>query len=278
MNVRKLTVALVVALAVIIASVAIFKPYRQPIRNFIVEKRAGWALDAIRKLTADQIITDDVVRATIRESDNRWGNLRGASWAAREAVFEKHQCYIFSIGYDNVENVCNTARYSEGRTNGNVWYEDEGIPVTIAPVIAEMRDELYRISRAYLASPDNLRTVFEVKKRVIVDEYGRQPVEKRQELQTLLTTAIGAFEQFRDDNTARVKYTHYVELENVWRADKSNSLDAFSAWQESGKELSEAVADMSLYLFAGRRWAEGGNELVSVYIEIMNDLKNALAG
>jgi len=64
-SMRKLKLGLIVAIVLVaIALVGIFKPHRyEPIRNWIVETRAEWTLDSIRQLTADQIITDEVVRA-----------------------------------------------------------------------------------------------------------------------------------------------------------------------------------------------------------------------
>ena len=274
---RKWSAGLTVALILAIFAVGVaFKLHRyEPIRNFIVETRAEWALDSIRKLTADQIITDEVVRAAVR--DSRWSNLRGASWAAREAVFADHQCPIFNIGYEDVDEVCNTARYSERTIEGNVWYERVGIPVSIAPTIVAMRTELYRIGRVYLVSPANLRAVYEAKKGVVVDEFRRLSDEDKQKFKFLISAALESFSQFRDDEAARAKYASYIHLENVWRADKTDSLDPFSAWQDQGQALQERVADIDLYLFAGRRHAEGGDELVSAYIEIAYDLLGELA-
>lgn len=281
-SMRKLKLGLVAALILVtIALVEIFKPHHsEPIRNWIVEIRAERALDSVRKLAADQIISDDVVRASVRGFDASWGgptSLRSISWAARWQVFNEHQCYIFNTGgYDDVERTCNVARYSEGRTDHNVWYEGAGIPVSIAPAIAEMRTELYRIGRSYLVNPANLRAIYDAKKEVVIDEYRQLSDKDKQAFLELLSTAIAAFEQFRDDETARSLYAEYIRLENAWRAYESDSLDSFRAWQDAGATLRTAVAGESFYLFAGRRYAEGGDELVYAYIEIMSNLASRL--
>lgn len=270
----KILIVIFTSTALTIASVTFFKSEQyQSIRARIVEARAVIALEKIRKLTADQIITDEVVGKTIRENDAYLGYLRGASWAAREAVFGKHQCYIFNLGYSDIEGVCNTARYSEGLTNKNVWYENKGIPVSIAPIIAEMRKELYQIGRTFLANPENLRSSFEAKTDIIIDEYKQLSNKKKQAFQDMISIAAITFEQFRDDDLARSKYTRYIELEKLWQVDESDSLDLFSAWEKSEKELDMAVVNKELYLFAGRRWAEGGDKLIFAYIDIMNKLK-----
>lgn len=278
-SMRKMKRGLIAALMLaIIAVMGIWKPHHQePLRGWIVETRAVWALGSIRRLTADQIITDEVVREAIR--DNRWGNLRGASWAARWQMFNEHQCHIFDIGgYEDVEKTCNIARYSEGNTTRNPWYENAGIPVSIAPTIAQMRTELYSIARSYLMTPTNVRAVYEAKQRVIIDEFRQLSDEDKQSFLGMLNEAIASFEQFRDDESARVKYANYIRLENAWRANESDSLEPFRAWQDAGATLRTAVTDESFYLFAGRRHAEGGDELISAYIEIMHDLASQLNG
>lgn len=268
---RKLKLGLVTTfILVIIALMGIFKPYQhEPIRSWIVEIRAEWALDSIRTLTADQIITDEVVREVVRNRFHLWS----ASRAAREAVFAEHQCQIFSIVYDDVEQICHVARYGEGVTTYNPWYERVGIPVSIAPTIAEMRDEVYRIGRNYLMTPANVRAVYEAKRSIIAEEYHLLPDEGKQRLLELLSIAIAAFEQFRDDDTVSTLYSDYIRLENAWRVRESAADPVLYEWVDAGAVFRTAVVDESLYLFAGRRHAEGGDELISTYIEIMQDLR-----
>jgi len=276
-SMRNMKLGLVAALILVtVALVGIFKPHHnETVRGWIVETRAEWALDSIHKLAADQIITDEVVKAAIR--DNRWAGLRGMSRAAREAVFWEHQCPIFSMGYEDVFQTCDTARYSEGNTTRNPWYEDAGIPVSIAPTIAKMRTEIYRIARDYLMTPTNVRAVYEAKQRVIIDEFRQLSDEDKQAFLGMLNVAIASFEQFRDDESVRVKYAHYVRLEKV-RQDESYSDDSYAAWRDAGDTLNDSAKNASLYLFAGRRHAEGGDELVSAYIDIMSNLASQLNG
>jgi len=278
-SMQKMKLGLIATLILtMIALVGIFKPHHnETVRDRIVETRAEWALDSIRQLIADQIVTDEVVQAAIR--DNRWNNLRGASWAARWQMFNEHQCHIFDVGgYENIETTCNIARYSEGNTIRNSWYEDAGIPVSIAPTIAEMRTELYRIARNYLMTPANVRTVYEAKQSVIIDEYRQLSDEDKQAFLEMFNAAIASFEQFRDDELARVKYADSIRLENEWREYEGYCCEVLSAWQDAERYLAEHVSDLRLYQFAGRRHAEGGDELISAYIEIMRDLASQLNG
>lgn len=272
MRILKLGLITILVL-VIITLVGVFKPHHhEPIRNWIVEIRAGWMMDSIRQLAADQIITDEVVRAAIR--DNRWGNLRGASWAAREAVFMANQCLIFSVGFDeSVEEMClpeGKALYHEGSTNGAWVEEHEGIPAfLLTDFFPQARKAIFEIVRDYLMTRANVRATYEAKLDVALDEYRRLSDQDKQAFRELLLKAMEAFHQFLVDDDARTLYNEYMRLEDAWHANESDSLEPLGAWEDAGVALRSAITDESFYLFAGRRHAEGGDELVLTYLEII---------
>lgn len=284
-SMRNMKLGLIAALIlVIVALVGIFKPHHQePIRGWIVEMRAERMLNSIRTLTADQLITSEVVRAAVRGAHG-WGpGSRSSSWAAREAVFMANQCQIFSVGFDRtVEDMClpaGMALYYEGTTHGEWVEENKGIPARLlTDFFPQARAAIYETARNYLMTPANVRAVYEAKRDVAIDEFRQLSDEDKQAFLRILNAAIASFEQFRDDESARVKYAHYIRLENAWRADESDSLDPFRAWRDAGATLHTAVTDESFYLFAGRRHAEGGDQLISAYIEIMRDLASQLNG
>ena len=265
---------------VIIALVGIFKPHHnETVRGWIVETRAERMLDSIRQLTANQIVSDEMVRAAVRNGSH----LRSASWAAREAVFTANQCQIFSVGFDkSVEEMClpaSMALYYEGTSHGEWVEENKGIPAfLLTDFFPQARAAIYETARSYLMTPAKVRAIYEAKYDVLVDEFQYLSDEDKQMFLGMLNVAIASFEQFRDDEPTRVKYAHYIRLENAWRADKSDSLDPFSAWRGAGATLRAVVVDESFYLFAGRRHAEGGDDLVSAYIGIMRDLVSQLNG
>jgi len=243
-------------------------------RDTVVETRAKQALDRVRELTVDDLVSEGVVRAAVRgavkEHRSDYSPIRDASYDARRQVFEEWQCQIFD-GYPASDGLfygdaCDTARYSEGLVEGNVWYENAGIPVVIAPIIAEMRTIIFDIGRTYLSNPNFLWDVYGKRKWVLVREYRSFGAEDRDEFRTVVAEALKGFKMFRDDREARDLFEQYLICEN----------QDYSSRMEAQLVLRERVKDLDLYLFAGRRYAEGGAELVEVYIEILTDLQTSL--
>lgn len=264
-----------VLLVLVLAALAgAFNLHRyEPIRDFIVELRADWALDSVRELVADEVITDDVVRVAIRNGSH----LRSASWAAREEVFAEHQCYIFGLElYDDAAKTCHEVHYYEG--SDDPWvYKKTGVPSAVtAEFLPETRKILFGIAREHLMTPANTWAVYRAKREVALDEFERLDTEAQENLVYTLIAGIGAFEQFRDDAAARAAWHKFLELENEWMATDWGSDQYDAAWDamQAQEEIFFPMLgeQRDLYLFAGRRHMEGGDELIDAYIEIGYDL------
>lgn len=262
-------------MCVVGAAVATFKPQQyEPVRNFLVEMRVDSALSKIYQLTADQLINDEVIRSAVRGGVD--GYLYDVSRKVRETVFEQHQCPAFGLGmYDDVESVCYNARYSEGQTVDNYWYDELGIPLSIAEQIAEMRVVVYGIGREYLQTPENLQAVFNAKSDVAIDEFGKLSSDEKVAFTTLVVDIVSTLEEFLSDADARIAHAEYLKAEEAWRASwdlEERTSVPYEYMTEKGEQLRGVVENMDLYLFVARRHAEGGDDLVTAYLDGMRKL------
>jgi hypothetical protein len=280
-SMRKLKLGLIAAIILaIVALVGVFKPYHSdPIRGWIVETRAQITLWSIKRLGVDDIIRDGVVRAAI--SQNRWGDLRGASWAAREEVFRVNQCQVFSIGYENPDETCDYALYYEG--SNNPWVQERhGIPTNITSTFfPAARATIYRTVRTHLASPQNLRAMYLAKKGVIVDEFRRLSPEDQLNFLVQLSGGIRSFIQFQTDTGARLAREHLLAADEAWSAALERGREeerrvVHAAYYKAFEDLAAMVDDWQVFMFAGRRFGEGGDALIAMYIEVMKDLQATL--
>lgn len=278
-SMRRLKWGLIAALFLaIVAVVGVFKPHHQdPIRGWIVEARAETIMRSIRLLTANDIISDGVLRAVMNPGHTH------ASRAAREAVFRVNQCRMVSIGFKDPDETCYDALYWEGRDDH--WVSERtGIPSRVtAEFFPEARATIYQTVRTHLASPQNLRAMYDARKGVIMTEFRRQTPARQMEFLSELSGGIRAFIQFQTNAGARLAYEDYLRAYAAWLATwqgqggtETEKDMAFASLKEAEETLSPMVNPFYIFLFAGRRFAEGGDGLVSEYISIMQDLQATL--
>lgn len=267
-----------------------FQPtHWQPFRNWVVTNKANNMLAQVKQLAADQIISDDVVRAAVRGTDEAtlYGQLHEASWAAREEVFSRYMDPIFSTGYDDPSKACKAVRYVDQMQMdpdgyGKYYYQEAGVPATIAPQAKDIRTKIYDICRSYLKVPDNLQTIYTAKKAVAIDEFKQLPPNHQDDFRHLVAAIAVSFIQFRDNDSLRNDYLKYLKLqEKITNKEHRTSayLSIFKEQQEMnrlGTELQDKIYDTQLYQFVGRRYLEGGKPLLSSYIKCLTDLQFTL--
>lgn len=245
----------------------------QAARGMLLE-RAQQALNAVRGLSPQQLLSEEVARAVVR--DQRWGTLRGLTWAAREEVFTTYQCDIFAH-HPDPDNTCWSARAFE-RSDA----EHRGVPVEIMPAIRSMRTELYDLGRMHLMQPDNLQSTYERVRPAMIDEFSQLFYNEQQTFLSVINGGIVVAERLYEPTVVELVET-YLVAEAAWRRNSElpeslrsqNGPDHFGLMQAADVALSAEI-DSAWALFFNRRHAEGGPTLVNTYHEIMTDFFTAV--
>lgn len=223
-------------------------------------------------LQPQDFITEDMIRAAVRGES--WGNWRGASWAAREYVFDQYQCSIFEH-FEDANRYCNGILGYEN-TDGSSYQKVYSLPGELPTLSLQMRQQIYAVGRTYLKSPENLRTTYDTHVDIAVDEFNRMFFAGQQRFRAMLETMLTAIEESRDPAVAELLEAEKKAISNYRYQLK---VDSTSKKTEEAKTVRDAavaarentVNDLVSLEFINRRFIEGGPNLVAMYEEIFTN-------
>jgi|GEM_PF-5598700 len=244
------------------------QPTLLAIARSMMTERANEAVEVIQQLTPADLLTKKLARAVVRDMD--WPSIRGVTWAAREHVFDKYQCGVFSH-YDDPKGACWTARAFERSAA-----EHAGIPNEIMPAIRKMRSELYALGRLHMKSSENLRSIFEQVKPAMIYEFNQLFYGKQTQFVELLDAGLIALDEYSKQEVRDALET-FLGAERQWRNNRDDeNRKPYEAMQAAEEALQELVDDVAFVLFWNRRHSEGGPALLEAYGDIITDLRDTV--
>ena len=115
------------------------------------------------------------------------------------------------------------------------------------------RDSLFTDARAYLKNPDSLWQIYKVYKLAIIA--GIEEADSRKAMRAYLTVVVKYFDP--NSNARKEMPAHLAKYKKL-----------------TGK--GEIAPDWYAYEFSQRRFKEGGNDLLKMYVQIIKDLAESL--
>lgn len=282
-RVVKAVVALSVVMTVVLVASFALIVYQGPIATFVVDRMLRndmvKALTRVEAMPFEQMVTADAVSKVVKD-DNI------GVYAGKKVLLERDFCRpVFGESYSG--NRCWWALYYGNTDDGspNESYAKRGIPATSAPIVNATRNAMLEKSREYLRDPQRLKALYVTMKSTAVAAFRSLPQERRELLAKRLDEVVRALEHFYDPDV-QAAYVEYIQSEEAWRknpdgpqgsAEHKHHMELFRVmWDEKGPRLGELTPDYHSTLFAGRRHAEGGKELVVAWTEILKDAQASI--
>ena len=222
--------------------------------------------DMLKKLASfpvEQLIPDQIVRSIIDQTIER--SMTNNEIEFRSCYFEaREQTYSQEILFNNFKNPESSA----------YWFD----PVKTM-IITKVKNHLHQ--------GQNLRQMYKTHSEYFADKVRGLPAENKVRVQNKITTAYGVFALMKNPDT-RADFFRFqeAELANAGRSDMrllakslpvdqmmeaiiAGDLDKRSKAEEAEKAFTGRFTDAGLAKFAGRRVAEGGDQLIEEYMAIL---------
>jgi hypothetical protein len=272
----------IVALSTIVVTVCAVTVWQGPIGQWLKDRAVKSAIlaavDRVEQMPFTQMVTGDTIAKII---EDRHAGMRGA----RKVLLDRELCRpAFGDRHDDAGQCWNALYYGYGNGQDNWGYQKYGIPQEMAPRVYELRKLMLEKGRKYLASPSRLRAYYTDMKPTALEAYRGLPKEKRESLAKWLNEAVTAFERFYDPDV-QTRYAEYIEAYDAWWTSERDTsspekererMQRYRVMKEKEDALHERSPNLYFTLFAGRRHAEGGKELVLMWTELLRDAQASI--
>ncbi len=268
---RRTLLSVAVMLLAILGLLGYLASQSKTFQDQILELRLESAISTLKGMTFAEMVSDDAIRSAIK---GKWPGVR----SGKVAVFNKYLCPVFGDSDAEAHERCYDALYASGGdgTSENYWYEKAGIPGKLAPRVAYFRQLMLDKARAELRNPQALWAFYQGKKPVAIGVFRSMGAEWQAEVRANLREIKNAFERFSDP-AMRSAIEAHIAGERAWWNDGKIVDSNWEPMRQATDELARLNNDGRYgdVLFINRRFTEGGDALVQMYLRIVDDLLKA---
>ena len=210
------------------------------------EKRLGQVLANLKNKTFESMISDDSVVSLVGRLFNDQFYSKRVNWDSRFEI-------LYNETVDPLKEYYGDNYYYQIKPIGEFLKDHDEIWDIGRKMIMEK-------ARSHLKNSDNLWSLYTSKKPLVVAELKKRAYEEQEQFKAWLGNAKSGLEVFLSSKFQK-KYPEYLKPYDGYSDDS---------------EKDPLTPDVYATMFAGRRFKEGGRDLVKAYIRIADDLLNEL--
>ena len=227
-----------------------------------------------------EALASRVTPQVIKQALNSGHRTYSFSYAARVAFLDTYLCGpVFADSHDghkaeHQSSLCFDALYAAGdEKRDNPWYDNAGLPHSIAPMIAKFHESMIQMARRTLDDPSVLRSFLARVKAGNLSEIALLPDTGRRELRENIGYGLAAIAAF-NHSEAQTAFKVLLDAEGAFAQSHSDAnWEAMRAADAAITVLAKKYMSTSESIkFAGRRFMAGGTEVLRVYKQFGEDM------
>lgn len=283
-----------VVLAVFVGYLSSAASFKKQVLDLRTELNVEHVVEYLGRATLPDLIPDSIVREAAKQGY--------APAAVRHLVFQESVCKPI-LGAESLvapegrHSSCwwmLYAAYTAGDGKGEHVYDEDGyaahyfndtpLPYSTWQPVSSTRKLIMEKARDYFANPERLWAFYEAKRHIYLEEFTKLDGATQEQRVEALRDSLEWFKRFNDP-LVREKWVAYVSAEATWEKatqeereqDKpdSHSDPYWDTMEIARVQLVDAIGHGGFgtyhVLFAGRRFREGGQELVDTWVKIAED-------